>query len=557
MVHTVFCLLRLAVLFVSLGGLIAWVNKRIGVIEFAMPVTFAGIGVCMFLAGILNILVEASVLILGAGIIAGADAIREHRRIRLSRSVVFWLAVSAALVLILYGHRVIIYDEFSHWALSLKYMLAGNRFPSYMDKNIGFTSYQIGNLAFIYFIVLISGIQEEWFWYVCQGILTLTMLLPLFVFFKRNSTFVAVGLTANIMLYVNGGVGALVVDTLLPFVMLDGLLLCIYFRDDLLSKFWAVAVFAVYLTAIKTTGVLYAAILMGYALYCIPRPWSKKLVFTAISPFAEYYLWARHVKLVFPNGMNSRHAVSVAWFSAVLHGKSIMSIVKVTAKIVLRFFSPTNPFVLLVVFWLAAEYYAKKHEIKKERIDREIEAVILGSTILYEIGLWGMYVFSMPQVDAAILSSYERYYMTQMFVVFGLALVRFRNLLEKLPRFIKKTCGQKTVLTSIICVFFLFNMVLCKVVVLNEIEKMFPQRVRTETETLIQQNQVQSEQRYLLVSDIEDYGYRYYLLIYLLDPLKLEQATQEEYHQMDEPKQQYDYVIFISQNGGNTVQQLK
>lgn len=555
MLQMVIFSIRLAALVFALWGLEDWVNKRINLFEFSLPVTFAGIGSCMFIAGILNILVETALLITGFGFWCGFSAVRNKRKIRAGLSFHIWMAVFTAFLIGLYGYRVNVYDDFSHWSLTLSQMIETNRFPSFLDQNIGFTSYQIGNLSFLYYIVLISGIQAEWFWFFGHAVLIYTMLLPVFAFFKKPFACIAVNFILLLPVYLNGGIGTLVVDTLLPFVMLAGLAVCIYYRENLLPRFWMVTVFAVFLVSVKTTGVLYAAILMAYALYCI-RPWSSKLLTAAVCPFAVYYLWLRHVKLVFANGLNSRHAVSLSWFASVLHGKSLMDIVKLTAKMALRFFSPSNLFILLVVFWLVTEHFAKKKGRVKTKLDWEIDILIAGSTVIYEIGLWAMYVFSMPQVDAAILSSYERYYMTQMLVVIGLALIRFRYLLDGNP-FSKIERGMsKPVIAGSVCLLFILHLGTIVFLIKPSINQMFPAQIRISAEQLIEDELIPPGKRYLLISDIVDYGYRYNMMIYLLNPMKLKQVSLDEFAAMEAPEQEFDYLLFLYEDGTSSAAQL-
>lgn len=555
MLQIVIFFIRLAALVFALWGLEDWINKRINLFEIALPVTFAGIGSCMFIAGILNILVETALIITGFGFWCGFSAIQSKRKIRVGLSFYIWMAVFAACLIGLYGYRVVEYDDFSHWSLTLRQMIATNRFPNFLDQHIAFTSYQIGNLSFLYYIVLISGIQAEWFWFLGQAVLTYTMLLPVFAFFKKPFACVAVNFVLLFPFYLNAGVCTLLVDTLLPFVMLAGLAVCIYYRENLLPRFWMVTVFAVFLVSLKTTGVLYAAILMAYALYCI-RPWSSKLLAAAVSPFAVYYLWLRHVKLVFANGLYSRHAVSLSWFASVLHGKSVMDIVRLTSRIALRFFSPSNLFILLIVFWLVAEHFAKKKGRVKTKLDWEIDILIAGSTLIYEIGLWAMYVFSMPQVNAENLSSYERYYTTQMFVVVGLALIRFRYLLDGNPFSKIERAMLKPVIACSVCLLFILHLGVIVFLVKPLIYQIYPEEIRSSVEHLIGDEHIPSGKRYLLISDIEDEGYRYYMLIYLLKPMKLTQTSLEEFAAMEAPEKNFDYLLFLYEDGTNSAVQL-
>lgn len=551
MISVLLKLIRLAVLLFALWGITLQVNKRVQQIYFAIPVVFAGIGSCMFAAGILNILVETAVIIIGLGLWCGIVTIREHPKLSFRYGIAFLLVFSASALLLLYRHRVNVYDDFSHWALVLKYLIANNRFPSFRDNNVYFTSYQIGNLSFIYFTTLITGIHSEWSWFFFQAVLTAAMVLPVFAFCKNTASCLVAGIIVSPLLYLNGGFGILTVDTLLSVLAAAGLLACIYYRDRMSSCFGIVIVFAVYLVTIKTTGILYAAILVGYMLYCVPRPWNPRLLAAAI-PFGLNYLWIRHVELVFWAGMHSRHSVSIAWFASVLSGKTRHDLLDVTWKIAQRFFSLSNPFILLILFWLIAEYCAKKKGITKSKTDREIEVLIFGSTLLYELGLWAMYLFSMPQAGASELSSYERYYMTHIFLIICLAFVRYSDWLNRIAH--PDSIHSKQVLFTAVsvCSLLVLNLVL-GITALKVFDNMFPATIRAKAEHTISENHLPRGARTLLVSDIADYGYRYCIYMYLLDPKTLAAVDPQEYQVMEGATEQYDYILFLNEDDKDTV----
>ena len=179
-------LVRLFMLLLSCYGYIQYMHKTVR-LELCIGLLFSGIGSVLFLAGILNLLVETTwVIWLGGLVLAGQSIkMKECPKNVMSLGVFFFLGLACFLLFLLRGSAFTHYDNFSHWGLVSQLVSQQGRFPNYSDNLILFTSYPLGSASFIFYITETLGRSAEWVQMYAQAILISGMLVSLFTF-ARN-----------------------------------------------------------------------------------------------------------------------------------------------------------------------------------------------------------------------------------------------------------------------------------------------------------------------------------------------------------------------------------
>ena len=425
-------LIRLLLLVLSCCGYLQYLKKYVKP-ELAIGLLFSAIGSILFLVGILNLLKETALLLWLGGLILAIRAFRQKAPLSgiLTFGTVFFLLGCLFFLYLFPGSRVQHHDSFIHWALVAKIITRQGRFPVGTDANVLFSAYPVGSACFLFYVTQALGLTSEWVLMAAQAALMLGMLTGLFVFAKGTWQKLAVGVCCLFLLCGNSMLTELMVDSLLPITALNAIALCAYYRQALRKRPWILLPYAVFLVSIKNSGFFFAAFLYGYVWYLLRKePLSRKtwLVLLGV-PAAAFFLWLKHVSLVFPAGMLSKHAMSLSNYSHVLHGKNLHSFLEIALEMGRKIFSFGNRGLWLLVPALLASLLWR-------RFDRDSARPLCRATVLavvayglYLLGTYIMYLVSMPLQESLILASYSRYHRTILLFVSGIV---FLGLLQSL-----------------------------------------------------------------------------------------------------------------------------
>ena len=549
MLHSpVICFFRILLLVFSFYGYAQFISKKIAV-DFSAAVLFSSFGCIMFFAGILNILREASVLLCLGGVVLGVRSIlaRETPKKLLSKGTVFFVLVSIYLAFLLYGRKFIHYDDFSHWALVVKQIVTFSKFPNFDSYGILFPSYPLGSASFIYYFAKLSGIESEWFYMLSQSMLVAAFLSSLFAFSKNRLSDIITAAAALFMLVGNVNPVNLLVDTLLPCAAIAGIAFCVYYRDCIKDKCLYLIPFTVFIVSVKNSGIFFAAVIVLYALFCGRKTLRANIVrwaSVAAAPFLSVYLWQRHVDMVFDHGMNSKHAMDLKSYSTLFSQKSGSSISDIIVSVSKHFFSLENPVLWFIVFELLLFLIIKILPPKKE-YHAELPLLALISLIGYEIGLVGMYIFSMPDYEASYLAGYDRYYRTIIIFITALLLIHTVGIVNE-----SETKSRKAVLPIAVSLLFALSSYLC----VNPNLKLYTQKYepgkREKFDRLIESYDIPVGKSYIVTLTEEDSGYLEFMTGYLLSPEKSAITGEKWLSENPAELANYDYLIIIDRNEG-------
>lgn len=411
-------LVKLAALMASYFGWWEFFRGRRGVNVYFAPILTIGVQfTLLFLPGILNFLPEAVAAIYLAGFVMLADAL--HRE-KLGVVKHYWnpgyvlLAVTMAIsLLVLRGKQVTWMDNFTHWATVVKNMLAADRFPTFAQKAVSFTTYPLGSSTMIYYFSRLTNGAES-FWMLAQVFLMLCGLLPLFAYGGKSTVAgIFLALTANFLLCYNTPLTELLVDTLLP--LAGGA--CLLFlhryylqRQEKLPVRYAFALLF-WVMNIKNAGLLFVA--AGVILLALTKKRQgeslKPVAYLLLALLAGYLIWDRHCDYVFDNSGIRQHEISLRYFRQILGEKSLSDACHIALLVVKAMVLRRELLWLLgAVALLGGLTWLFTPERKKAYC--HLLGFLLAAFIVYGISLVGMYVCSMSLEGALELQSADRYY---------------------------------------------------------------------------------------------------------------------------------------------------
>lgn len=392
----------------------------------------------LFLAGLWNLLPEA------AGMLYLLGFLGLFLRVFQEKSLVFLRKYAdfgyAALLMILMGSALAVrgkmflqYDNFSHWALVVREMLINNRFPNFADTLIHFQEYPLGSAAYIYYFAHWVGTTEP-LQMLAQAYAIAAAVLPLFSRVTGRKPLCCAALLgfAWFVFDYNTAITDLLVDTLLPMVGMCALLFAVTHCKEECGKFalFCAACYCVWLVQIKNSGIFF---LLPVVLVIIPYAHRQKNRLASLAcllaPLVSLVLWQKHCAYVFPAAASTTHAMTLSNYQVTLQGKSAEEILTICRSF-LTFAATYRGLWLTVTFYavLGGLVFLLNRPMRKDFI--RIALFSAGLYLLYQLGNLGMYLFSMPTVEALHLGGVERYTKTILLAILYLNMLPVLRLIS-------------------------------------------------------------------------------------------------------------------------------
>lgn len=448
----IFTLLRGAVLCLCLYGWCLTFYKKGLPMAFAPTVTLTGIGSCLFLAGILNVLPYMLVALLLGGIFL----FFKEKGWRPSLAREDWLPLGVfALLSLLFLWRVweeypVIYDAFSHWLTVVKNTMKTHSFPNFLSTFVGFQGYPTGTAGFAYFVCTVLGFYRDDIVLFTQALQVAACLVTLLAFPERKhkilSAFVILCTWVYSLIACPIDTVSLcepLPDTLISLLSLASLAVVVHFRREPEKAAWFSLPIQVFLAAVKNSGLfmlVFNTCLLVYFVRCqdgekkaLRRGALKAAAIHSGIPFLVFFLWNQHVDYVFAHGSISKHTVSMENYRGTLGAKSFGEIFEILELYLRRFFSFRDSWVLLVlcILLFGGIYLTQRKAGKKGTGTLHTFCGIVCCYVVYMMGLALMYLASMDYNEAIGLGSFERYEKTVIIYLVGAIaiylLIRFRE----------------------------------------------------------------------------------------------------------------------------------
>ncbi|WP_338216636.1 ABC transporter permease [Companilactobacillus muriivasis] len=348
------------------------------------------------------------------------------------------------------------YDNFSHWAVMVKFMTFTGHLPGATDKLISFTSYPPATALFITQFVHWTGFSDGTM-LVAQFLLIWAAGYSIFAGLRDRSRALtsfalcftlAISFVFNVAIRLNN----LLVDYVLPIIMVAALVGIFAYRKHSLLLCIHTAIFIGALMLVKNSATFYVVMIGVYFFYTLltnsKGHWYTNLITIPIKLVTSigigllpFLWWEHHVKVTFPI---SKHQISAQAYSKQLNGENHQELLKIAHKFINQILSlnslSTKGIILINVVLIGTWVYARLLKHQKNNL--------LGMTIILDIvfiayygSLFGMYILSMPYAEAIVLDGFERYMASMVIanlLIGSIALVRVLDRLQFEQNFQKR-----------------------------------------------------------------------------------------------------------------------
>ncbi|MGY3742673.1 hypothetical protein [Leuconostoc inhae] len=334
--------------------------------------------------------------------------------------------------------RLLHYDNFSHWALIVKYLLTQQALPDFNSTIIGFSSYPIGTSLWCYYFVNFVGFNDGVMIFAQFCLLMACLYAMVAVIKDKNNvlTFAVMFLVMTVFNYFNIAIrmNNLLVDYVLPLLTLAAIASIFFYRKNVYFMATMTICLTSVLGIVKNNSLFFTMIVLGYFLLTIIKyrdkkwPLGKKALLilgTMTASMAPYLLWLWHVHQTFGQQL-SKHEISVTAYHDIYEAKTP----EIISAIVQKFWHhlitlstiPTQGIVLINVLFIVTIYLIHVVSHQKTILFKGLISVNI-IIIFYYIGMLMMFVFSMPTEEALALAGFDRY--AASIVILGLGMYAF------------------------------------------------------------------------------------------------------------------------------------
>lgn len=369
---------------------------------FYPAVTVSLISAALCAGGLLGVLPQAAGALLWLGIACfagfGVPFLRKDLKNRNGREIrpFVWMmgsfcALCALAAVLLRGHFLYSYDDFSHWGLAARVLLSEDRLPLPEDGMM-FPSYPPGTACFLYFCGKAAGDAGETL-LLSQAVMLLSFLMALQAAPGDGwAGRTLITLLIPLFWFYTTPLDTLSVDNLLGASFLAAALLLLKHREETGKHGGELGLILSCCTLIKNSGLFLSLGMLGLILIRVFRRKTKLSFGLAglLLPLLAYLFWRVHLKLTFTD--YGKHFMSLSVYYGTLRSRlgdlgSIFSVLLPVA------FSPMKNHAL----WLLPALLCLGLALPRAERSRVQPVLRLGALalLLYDAGILAMYFCSM------------------------------------------------------------------------------------------------------------------------------------------------------------------
>ena len=411
---------------------------------FVPIVCMAGISLVLFFGGLLGILALAADLALMGGLIGFIIFVVFLLRGKINApkwslcGVCFGVGAAVFLLLSL-NLKLLHYDNFSHWALIVKYLLSTDHFPGADTVMIPFRDYPPGSSVFIYYVCRFAG-RSQGVMLLAQNSMIIACFYAVFGIVKERRRFLLysfLGMGCALLSYLNLTIriNNLLVDFLLPLLAMASAAVSFrYCREK--EKLCILQVILLgFIGIVKSTGVFFAGAAGIYALWMSVhtgkedrKPGSGKEdadkavsfrrrakifgcgVLILCGAALPSLAWQRHLNIDMA-GFEGKFEMGKAAgeygapVGEELYGQVTRDFLETSFDLSGR---AAQVFFVCLALAAGAVLYARFKMKKRWRLGNILTVGIV-AVILYYAGMLYMYLYTMPAEEALRLAGFERY----------------------------------------------------------------------------------------------------------------------------------------------------
>lgn len=554
-------------------------------ILFVPVVTSVGISLFLYAGALTGMLNPSSWLVVGAGLLGFSFFIKNVAEKNVSFpaptlfSVCFGSGILIFTVLTL-GFRFEHYDNFSHWAMTVKSMLITDQLPDAGNQLVTFKNYPPGCAVFIYYVCKFLG-NAQGVMLLAQNSILFSCFLAVFGIIKEKQRFLLysfLGMGCSLLSYLNLTIriNNLLVDFLLPLLAMAAIAFVYQSRDSLWKTSLCTTLILGFTCIVKNTGIVFAGFVLAYYIWNIGKKkgiaaWIKAVTvcMTVCLALIPYVVWNLYVRCRF-SGIEQKFQLAFGKQQSLAVSKEQYG--QITEEFVKAAFSTSNrailAFFLCNIAAVLAVLFVRIFLKKQWELGRVLVVVDL-MAILYHIGILGLYLFSMPEEEAVRLAGFDRYACSIMVLAAGLLFMQatidmehsFAVRIEGNGTYrafsspaAKRRYQYMVLATMMIGVNFLYS----EINGLLYIQSNYSQSLAGRMETLAGDRwQEEEDQRKYLVaaSDREGQvsnGEVFYVSRYFLNAPNVEVTERLDAGNMDEIKKEYDVLIILDESAVHT-----
>lgn len=428
---------RMAIAAVSFAGYAMFLTKRWGIHPLIAPaVVIPSLGVAMVAAGMLNTMLVTVYVLAGLGVALFIYTLiinkGAHGLLHPAHAIV--LAALGWMLWKLQGTQVYSIDNFHHWLKVLSVLVTHDALPSYRTPAITFQAYPTGSASYLYYMLKLVRYREDMA-VIFQLMMMAVFCLPLFALPKKGKPLAWIVLAGSVAVMLSRLYerDTMLVDDLQAYIGLSAIAIAWYYRNDLNKALLCLAPTSAFTVLIKNSAFYFVAMTTVFLLVVLQdkQRWGRlKVVFyNFLLPALVFYLWTRHVSLVFDGGlgkaMEAKHALNLSAYYSQAKAWGLSRLPELTDRVfetafskqyfpgLLALLSTVAAALLTVPLWLSG---------KVKPAVRSLLLLVFAwlGYVMWELGNVGMFAFSMPWDETDMLACAERYMMTGIVYMFGL-----------------------------------------------------------------------------------------------------------------------------------------
>lgn len=434
---------------ISLWGWL-FLTGRAGRIKvwFVPLITAAGLSLALYWGGLFGFLKETAVLLYAAGFAGAvlsfwAALTRRFAFPKLSMFGFFFAAATVLFSVLIWNLKLLHYDNFSHWAVVVKYMLSADHFADATTELLMFKDYPPGSAVWIYYVCRFAG-RSQGVMLLAHNSLIFSCFFAVFGWVRERRRFLLyafLGMGCSMLSYLNLTIriNNLLVDFLLPLLTMAGIAMANRMRDEPLKMSVCLMLLTGYTGIIKDTGAVFAGIAFLYYVWCICaspvryRPFGKELrmpgriavrivlvLVTAAGWALPYIGWKWYLAAAL-KGYTGKFSVGAGQSAAEpeLYGTIIREFSRSAFSVTERSF---QAFLVCTILTVGSVLYAR---IFLKRRWKLWKVWLLGAVmlILYYAGILLLYLYFMPGEEAVRLAGFDRYTCSIMTLFAGLLIM--------------------------------------------------------------------------------------------------------------------------------------
>ncbi len=538
------------------------------------------ISITVYLGGLADLLLPVSYGIYFLGILGfiyllGMQIKKGFLPIHIKAFPVLFILGTVIFLLLTLNFHLQHYDNFSHWAIIVKYLLTANAFPNADSAIISFKEYPLAASTFIYYICLFLG-RSQGIMLLAQNVLIFSCILSVFGIIREKSRFLlyiflAFGMTLLSILNITIRINNLLVDFLLPMCTLSAIAITYIYKDQLSKAMFCLLPILAMTNLLKSTGLIFSSIALCFFTYTLIRDKKYRniktfllfILFLSLT-LLPYLLWNQHISTII-QGATKFSTTNTSSEFIKLPSSMYPQVISTFLSTVFSLQNRSSQMLLLfeITGIIVILFYKATHKKHLKLTSAYIWLNIV--VILYYIGILGLYLFSMPYDEAIYLAGFERY-ACSIIILFGgglciagtldiedLFYIKLGNQGYDYKAFRSPQTKQRYQRAVLILTILTLNLLYSEFNGLLTIEKQYKTSLPAKLISLLEdewpKNGEMNQNHYLIITNNENEQissyYVHYAAKYFLYSPNVDAVNTLDENFLDNEADKYDYLIIL------------